>query len=75
MLFNLLQFVALTTTSVIKHKPDPNEIFSCGTPSPRFENDTKAISWAQYFHEIEVNPGQNGQSATDMFAGPVGKAR
>ncbi|CAG5144185.1 uncharacterized protein ALTATR162_LOCUS1497 [Alternaria atra] len=74
MLFNLLQFVALTTTGVIKHKPDPNEIFSCGISSPRFENGTKAISWAQYLHETEVDPGQNGQGATDMFAGPVGKA-
>ena len=74
MLFNLLHFVALTTTGVIKHKPDPNEIFSCGALSPRFGNGIKAISWAQYCDETEVDPGQNGQGATDMFAGSVGKA-
>ncbi|CAN9221795.1 unnamed protein product [Alternaria alternata] len=71
---NLLQFVALASAGVIKHKPGPNDIFSCGIPLPTFENGTRAASWAQYLDETQAYIGQNGQGATDMFAGPVGRA-
>lgn len=70
----LLRFVALASAGVIRHKPGPNEIFSCGIPLPSFENGTRAASWAQYFDETQAHPGQNGQGATDIFAGPVGRA-
>ncbi|KAG9191721.1 hypothetical protein G6011_10455 [Alternaria panax] len=74
MLSNIPTFVLLASASMIKHKPGPNEIFSCGIPLPRFENGTRATSRARYFGETQAYPGQNGQGATDMFAGPVGKA-
>lgn len=71
---NLLQFVALASAGVIKHKPGPDDIFSCGIPLPTFEDGTRAASWAQYLDETQAYLGQNGQGATDMFAGPTGRA-
>ncbi|CAN9111940.1 unnamed protein product [Alternaria alternata] len=71
---NLLQFVALASAGVIKHKPGPDDIFSCGIPLPTFEDGTRAASWAQYLDETQAYLGQSGQGATDMFAGPTGRA-
>jgi hypothetical protein len=71
---SLLQFAALTTGVAVKHKPDPDKFFSCRSPIPRFDNGSIATSWAQYLDEAGVELGQNDQGATDLFAGPVGKA-
>jgi hypothetical protein len=74
LLLFLLQSAALATAAVIKHKPDPSDVFSCTTPLPYFVNGTKATSWAQYLDEIEAVPSPNGQGAVDDFGGPAGVA-
>ncbi|KAL1801677.1 hypothetical protein ACET3X_002019 [Alternaria dauci] len=72
-IFFFLQLAALAVAVAI-NDPALNYGPFCGTPSPVYDNGTKATNWAEYFEELEKTSGQNGQGATDAWdakPGPI----